>query len=96
MEAFIGDYLANAPSSPDETFMQLTPAFQKQSGGLEGYSGFWSTIDSAELVDVQADPEAMTVAYTVHYVKDDGEETDDDVVLQLEFDDGRYLIAAES
>ena len=96
MRAFISDYLATAPSSPETTYDMLTPAFQEASGGFDSYSGFWSTIDSATLGDVTADPEALTVAYTVHYVKTTGEQTSDDVVLRLTFDDGRYLIAEES
>jgi serine/threonine protein kinase len=96
MQAFIADYLATAPSSPETTYEMLTPAFQEESGFLEGYSGFWGTIESAELRDVSADPQAMTVAYTVDYVTENGEESTDDVVLRLTYEDGRYLIAEET
>jgi hypothetical protein len=95
MQAFIADYLATAPSSPETTYEMLTPAFQEDSGLLEGYAGFWGTIESAELVDVTADPQAMTVAYRVAYVTENGEESTDDVVLGLVYEDGRYLIAEE-
>ncbi len=95
MRVFIADYLATAPSSPETTYEMLTPSFQEQSGFLEGYAGFWGTIESAELVDVSADPEAMTVAYTVSYVTEDGAESTDDVVLRLVYKNGRYLIAEE-
>jgi serine/threonine protein kinase len=95
MKAFIADYLATAPSSPETTYEMLTPAFQEDSGLLEGYAGFWGTIESAELVDVTADPQAMTVAYRVAYVTENGEESTDDVVLGLVYEDGRYLIAEE-
>ncbi len=95
MEAFIDNYLATAPNDPEATYEMLTPAFQEQSGFLEGYTGFWGTIESAELVDISADPDALTVSYTVHYVKKNGEEVTDDVVLQLVFQDGQYLIAEE-
>ena len=73
----------------------LTPAFQEESGFLEGYTGFWDTIASADLIEVSADPQALTVAYTVAYVKENGEELTDDVVLQLVFEKGQYLIAEE-
>ena len=96
MRAFITDYLATAPSSPETTYEMLTPAFQEESGFLEGYAGFWGTIETAEPVEVNADPQAMTVAYTVDYVAENGEETSDDVVLRLVYQDGRYLIAEES
>jgi hypothetical protein len=96
METFMADYLATAPTSPETTFEMLTPRFQQASGGFEGYSGFWNTVESAELAGITADPEAMTVAYTVDYVSTDGTSSSDDVVLQLAFRGGRYLIAAES
>ena len=95
MEAFINDYLATAPTDPQTTFEQLTPKFQEASGGFGGYSGFWNTIESATLVEIDADPEAMTVAYRVDYVKTDGSEAPGDVVLGLVFRDGQYLIARE-
>lgn len=96
METFIADYLATAPESPQATFEMLTPRFQEASGGFGGYSGYWNTIQSAELVEATADPEAMTVAYTVDYVKIDGEEVTDEVVLRLVYRNDRYLIAEES
>lgn len=95
MEAFVDDYLATAPSNPEATYEMLTPAFQEESGFLEGYAGFWNTIETAEPVEVSADPQALTVAYTVDYVTKNGDESTDDVVLQLVFEDGRYLIAEE-
>lgn len=95
IEAFITDYLATAPSDPQTTFEQLTPAFQEASGGFGGYSGFWSTIQSATPVKIDANTEAMTVAYTVDYVRADGSEVTGDVVLGLVYRDGQYLIARE-
>ncbi|MGH3348124.1 MAG: serine/threonine-protein kinase [Nocardioides sp.] len=95
MEAFIGDYLATAPTDPETTYEMLTPAFQEQSGFMDGYTGFWSTIETADLVEVAADPQALTVAYTVAYVTKNGDESTDDVVLRLVFQDGQYLIAEE-
>lgn len=95
METFIGDYLTTAAADPSRSFPMLTESFQADSGGFEGYSGFWNTIESARLVDVSADPEALTVAYTVDYVKTDGSEISSDVVLGLVFRNGRYLIDEE-
>ncbi len=95
MERFIGNYLATAPSSPATTYEMLTPAFQRQSGGFDGYSGYWQTIANADLVEVQADPESLVVEYVVAYVREDGTETTDDVQLQLRYRDGQYLIADE-
>jgi hypothetical protein len=75
----------------------LTPGFQEASGGLGGYRGFWDTIRSARAVSFNgADPEALTVAYTVDYTRKDGSRARDDVNLQLTYQDGDYLIAGEA
>ena len=96
MESFIGDYLATVSQDPQAAFAMLTPDFQDASGGLRGYRSFWDTIASADLASVSANPETLTVSYTVEYTREDGSATTDDVSLQLLFDDGRYLIAGES
>jgi hypothetical protein len=96
MEGFITDYLATAPSSPQTTFEMLTPGFKRASGGFESYSGYWSTIATAEPVDIQADPDDLTVEYVVDYTREDGSTATDSVVLQLQYADGQYLIAAEA
>ena len=97
MEGFMEDYLATAPSDPATAFEMLTPDFQAASGGLEGYRGFWDTIETADLTAFSADPEALTVAYTVEYQKARRAATvTDDVGLALVFQDGTYKIAGES
>jgi len=100
MEQFIGDYLATAAADPATGYTMLTPGFQQESGGLEGYRSFWDQVESAQLQSVQADPETLTVSYTVDYAMDSsgpgsGESTDN-VNLTLAFDDGDYKIAAEN
>lgn len=96
MESFIEDYLATVTRNPRAAFAMLTPAFQQASGGLSGYQSFWNTIASAEPTSVSADPESLTVDYTVDYTRKDGSTATDEVSLQLVFEDGRYLIAGES
>jgi serine/threonine protein kinase len=100
MEQFIDTYLTTAASDPATGYTMLTPAFQQESGGLAGYRSFWDTVESATLQSIQADPEALTVSYTVAYEMDSsgpgsGESTDN-VNLTLAFDDGDYKIAAEN
>jgi serine/threonine protein kinase len=97
MEDFIGDYLAAVTRDPDAAFAMLTPGFQEASGGIEGYRGFWDTIRSARAVSFNnTDPDALTVGYTVDYVRKDGSRARDDVNLQLTYQDGGYLIAGEA
>jgi hypothetical protein len=96
MEDFIADYLATVTQTPRAAFGMLTPAFQQASGGLGGYQSFWNTIAGAELLDVSADPATLIVDYAVDYTREDGSTDQDEVTLQLVFEDGRYLIAGES
>ncbi len=96
MTEFISTYLATVTSDPEATFEMLTPEFQEASNGFEGYSGFWGTVESATPRDISADPESLTVTYTVDYVMQDGRQTTDDVSLQLVRQDDSYLIAGEA
>ena len=96
MTEFISTYLSTVTSDPEATFQMLTPEFQEASNGFEGYSGFWGTVESATPRDISADPESLTVTYTVDYVMQDGRQTTDDVSLQLVRQDDTYLIAGEA
>jgi FlaG/FlaF family flagellin (archaellin) len=96
MENFMEDYLATVTSDPKTTWGRLTPQFQKESGGFGTYKKFWSGYQSADIVDFEADPEAMTVTYTVEYLDQDGQKSTDVVTLRLEGTDGNFLIAGES
>ena len=95
MKSFVADYLATAPVDHEAAFKMLTPEFQQASDGLEGYTGWWSTVESAEPVAIQADPETMEVTYTVDYVMQDGSEFTDEVELVLRMAEGDYRIAGE-
>lgn len=92
---FITTYLATVTSDPRAAFAMLTPEFQAESRGFEGYSGFWRTIESATPSNIQVDPEALTVTYDVAYETVAGDSRDGTVSLQLERADGSYLIADE-
>jgi eukaryotic-like serine/threonine-protein kinase len=99
MEAFVTDYLATVTSDPESAWEMLTPAFQEASGGFEAYRGFWDTVESATVVSIEADPDALTVSYTVEYEmnrgKGKGQTRQDDVTLQLEENGDGFLIADE-
>jgi hypothetical protein len=73
----------------------LTPSFQAASGGIDGYRGFWDTIESATPTTITADPASLVISYGVDYVKTDGSESTDSTSLQLVFKDGTYLIDGE-
>ena len=92
---FITSYLSTVTTDPETTFEMLTPAFQTDSGGIDGYSGFWGTITSARPSNIEVDPEALTVSYDVTYRTVDGGSSSDSVTLQLQRTNDGYLIAGE-
>ena len=93
---FIESYLSTAPKDPEAAFEQLTPDFQNKSGGIDGYRGFWGTIDTATPSNIRADAEDLSVSYDVAYVRDDGQKRTGSVSLDLTYENGKYLIAGES
>jgi hypothetical protein len=97
MQTFIRDYLATVTTDPQAAFAMLTPGFQTASGGIDGYRGFWDTIRTAEVTSFSTvDPGSLTVGYTVAYTRKDGSTAQDDVSLQLVYQDGDYLIDGEA
>ncbi len=95
IEDFAASYLATVTEDPETTWKQLTPAFQRKSGGFGSYSGFWGTVDSASLVSATGNPDDLTVSYRVNYAMANGSTRTSDVNLKLVYRDGRYLIADE-
>jgi serine/threonine protein kinase len=95
MDAFITSYLATVTSDPRAAFDQLTPEFQEASGGYDGYIGWWSKVQSAELASVDSNPSDRTVAYTVNYRMKTGGTSTSRVRLQLQREGDDYLIAGE-
>ena len=95
MASFVEGYLKTVTKDPDQTWTELTPDFQDASGGLDAYKGFWSTIKSAKVDDITADPASMNVSYTVTYKKTDGSVVTEDNSLGLVMDGDQYYIASE-
>lgn len=97
MESFIASYLDLAVSDPEAAFRELTPSYQDESGGLDGYLGFWGNVESASLLRVVGDPADLQVTYTYRRTERDRKVIDEDVRLQLAFDDtdGTYRIDGE-
>jgi len=96
MENFMEDYLSTVTTDQKAAWQRLTPQFQKESGGFGTYKKFWRGYQSADIVEFAADPEAMTVTYTVEYLDQAGQKSTDHVTLRLEGTDGDFLIAGES
>lgn len=93
MEAFIRDYVGAVSSNPDAAWRMLTPEFQRESGGLDTYREFWSGAGNGRILDISADPRSLVVSYRVRF--DNFGTGRRPTVLELVFDDGRYLIDGE-
>jgi hypothetical protein len=96
MTSFVTDYLATAPNDTRAGFDQLTAKFQQESGGYDGYKGFWDTVESATPSNMKADEEAMTVSYDVSYRMKDGSRSESSTTLDLVPAGDSYLINGES
>ncbi|WP_435747093.1 serine/threonine-protein kinase [Nocardioides sp. SYSU DS0663] len=99
-EQFVRDYLTTAADDPSAGFAMLTREFQRQSGGLAGYTGFWGrvrSIDGVSRVDADVDgPRDIGVRYSYRWTFDNGETRRDDVRLRLVHDGEDFKIAGES
>lgn len=92
MIGFAEDYVSAAASDPEAGFRRLTPAYQKESDGLEGYSGFWGNVRDPQVSNLAADPDALTVSYDFNYVLEGQGRKSERITLDLDYDDGVYLI----
>lgn len=93
MESFIRDYVAAVASDPATSWQMLTPKFQAESGGFETYRRFWDGATNGRVLSISADPDTLTVSYQVRFENFDN--GPGPTVLDLEFEDGRYLIDGE-
>lgn len=95
LEGFVTDYLQTASNDPDTGFTMLTPSFQADSDGLDGYKGFWGGVSDLDVEQVEADPDNLRVSYTYSYTRD-GEDSTDSVTLQLVRSGDTFLIDGEA
>jgi serine/threonine protein kinase len=97
MTAFVTTYLDTVTSDPAAGWEMLTEDFQKQSGSFAKYRTAWRSRPNAQVSNISADPDTMTVSYDVSYSDADGNPLfDDHVTLRLDYTDGVYRIAGES
>ena len=71
----------------------LTPKFQVESGGFDTYRKFWDPATNGRVESISADPSNLTVSYQVRF--DNFNNGPGPTVLDLKFDNGRYLIDGE-
>jgi serine/threonine protein kinase len=93
IESFIRDYVATVAADPDAAWTMLTPKFQRESGGIQRYREFWDSATNGEVLSIETDPADLEVSYHVHF--DNFDNGPGPTVLDLTFQDGRYLIDGE-
>jgi serine/threonine protein kinase len=93
MESFIRDYVAAVASDPETSWQMLSPKFQVESGGFETYRKFWDPATNGRVRSISANPENLSVSYQVRF--DNFNNGPGPTVLDLKFEDGRYLIDGE-
>lgn len=74
----------------DEGFARLSPDYQARTGE-ESYRGFWETVDSVEVLDVE-DKGKLGATATLHYTLTDGSTSTEDVRITFVEDDDGLLI----
>ena len=94
MKSFIRDYVATTAEDPSRSWQMLTEKFQAESGGFEKYSNFWGPATNGRVLSIQADPDSLVVSYQVRF--DNFANGPGPTVLDLAFEDGKYLIDGES
>lgn len=95
--SFVQNYLSTAPQNPTAAFGMLTPSYQRTSGGLAGYRGFWGSvtgIHSVSAITPSLAPLGATYTYT-YSLRGQGTRTEQ-VHLSLVFQNGTYLIDGAS
>ncbi len=93
IKAFIEDYVTKVADDPSQSWQMLTPKFQQESGGFEKYQSFWGSATNGRLLSISANPEDLSVSYQVRF--DNFDNGPGPTVLDLTFEDGRYLIDGE-
>jgi serine/threonine protein kinase len=93
IDSFIRGYVDAVSTDPAKSWQMLTPKFQQESGGFDKYSAFWEPATNGRVTSISPDPDNLTVSYQVHF--DNFDNGPGPTVLDLTFEDGRYLIDGE-
>ncbi len=93
MESFIRDYVKTVGEDPAASWQMLSPKFQQESGGFEKYRAFWNKASNGRVLSISTNPDDLSVSYQVRF--DNFNNGPGPTVLDLKFDNGRYLIDGE-
>ncbi|WP_183100938.1 serine/threonine-protein kinase [Nocardioides pelophilus] len=89
LEEFAAGYISTAADDPDAGFALLTPSYQARS---PEYADFWGTVTKPKILEISADPAALTVTYTYEYKQQNEGKRTETVTLQLVQDGDQLLI----
>ncbi len=90
LEEFARTYVVTASADPERGYAMLTRGYQARS---PRYHEVWTAIQDPEILDLDVDPDDLTVRYTYRYTLQDGPRRTEDVSLQLVRRGDRLLIA---
>ena len=92
LESFVKSYYSDVTKQTDKTWDQLTPRMQDAAGGLDGYEGFWKTIEKVRVNRTRAGASASTAILNLTFTRKDGTTTTETHELTFVADDENYLI----
>lgn len=90
---FVRDYFKEVTKDRDTTWALLTPEYQDRMGGRSSYDGFWSTIDSVKVSDLEANAADGIVTATLTYDRKQGGSSTERHELTVVEDGDGFLIA---
>jgi hypothetical protein len=76
-------------------WQRLTPRYQNESGGRDSYEGFWSSIESVEVLEASQGDD-LTAVVTLRYTRDDGTSSEETNTIVFREQGGQLLIDGSS
>lgn len=92
MAQFVRSYFHDVTRDRDKTWQELTAKEQDAAGGRDGYEGFWSTIASVSVDELNADATKGRADATLTYTRTDGTTSTERHRLDIVRQGDAYLI----
>lgn len=92
----VTDYYALLPDDTDAGWQRLTPAYQRQTGGLDSYEEFWKDMDSVTASNVRATAPDQVVATITYVAKSGNQRSTEQRSFRLVLSDGILKINASA
>lgn len=92
----VTEYYALMPDDTDAGWERLTPSYQRQAGGRDGYEDFWNDIDTVTISDVRATAPDQVQATLRYVAKSSDRESAERRMFRLVRSDGMLKIDQSS